>query len=129
MGTTLTLGFFSQIEETNVDAFDDESRIVTDRLSFMGKHYEIWARIYNLNPEPRALPWSVEWWGSDPHEPWADRTQEDGVGAPLTYVRAGEIASIADDEPERYSLHRCDQAIFTYLKALPPETIVILWWS
>lgn len=51
------------------------------------------------------------------------RTREDAYGDPLRQVTAGELAKVDTSETSAWN-----QAAFAFVRALPPETIVVVYW-
>lgn len=62
----------------------------------------------------------VQWYGDEGLE----ERKEDPYGQPLTFMSAHTIARHLGAAP----LRGFDAATLAYVKALPPETRVILWW-
>lgn len=60
----------------------------------------------------------VEWYGDE----GLKKTREDPYGEPLTFMRAGDLVKLEMPPSKRWA------AAWAYLKALPPETPILLWW-
>ena len=50
-----------------------------------------------------------------------DDSKTDGYGQPLRYVEAGQFANINSD-------NTWNEAVLTFLRSLPPEMPIILYW-
>lgn len=71
-----------------------------------------------VTPHPLPPRSRFSWYGD---EGLKDYTT-DPYGTPLTYLTAAELLSVAPPENER------GPSVWAYLKALPPDTPVVLWW-
>lgn len=60
-------------------------------------------------------------WTGD--EGWA-HVEEDPYGTPLEYILAGHLAKVNVDKASPWN-----QACFAFIRALPKDTPVVLWWS
>ena len=80
--------------------------------------YEAFDRI---KAEAVPLTDGVQWYEDDGLKAWG----EDPYGKPLTFMSAHSIARHLSAAP----LRGFDAATLAYLKALPPETRVVLWWG
>lgn len=70
---------------------------------------------------PQRLPIKMRlmWYGDGGIED----ASEDPYGAPLTYVAAGELATVDCGYTDPWN-----RAVFEMMKALPKDTPVVLWW-
>jgi hypothetical protein len=50
---------------------------------------------------------------------------EDAYGSPLTFAMAGDLASVNLPDDAAY----WTQAAWAYLRSLPMDTVVVLWWN
>ncbi len=109
MGMNLTLAF---------DRYGFAGSILCfERHRLDWQDYEAFDRI---KAEAVPLADGVQWYGDEGLE----ERKEDPYGEPLTCMLAHSIARHLSAAP----LRRFDAATLTYLKALPPETRVVLWW-
>jgi hypothetical protein len=80
--------------------------------------YGLFARI---KAEAVPLTEGVQWYDDD----GLGETKEDCYGEPLTFMSAHNIARYLGTVP----LRGFDAATLAYLKALPVDTRVVLWWN
>lgn len=73
-----------------------------------------------IKAEALPLPDGVRWYDDDGLE----TATEDCYCESLTFMSAGVIARHLSTR----ALHGFDAAVLAYVKALPPETRVVLWW-
>jgi len=72
--------------------------------------------------KPKRLPRKVhfDWYGDEGIE----RTTTDSYGDPLFYVKAGDLAKAAG----HWKGSPWNEAAMAFVKALPADTPIILWW-
>jgi hypothetical protein len=117
------------------DAYDTDTR---EKLSWFLAHtridldrsYHIFGQINKtygrgdevpLVCEPKPLPEGMKFqWYED--EGLKTRTT-DPYGDALTYVTAGELAKV-----QLGATGKWNKAVFKMIKALPKDTLVVLWW-
>lgn len=110
MSTNLTLAF---------DRYGFKGPILCfERHRLDWQDYEAFDRIKD---EAVPLTDGVQWYGDEGLE----AIKEDHYGVPLTFMPAHSIARHLSAAP----LRGFDAATLAYLKALPPETRVVLWWN
>jgi len=93
----------------------NRSLLAYDRMS-VTRNYDLFDQIRTL--EPRPLERYLDWYGDEGIE----RRDDDPYGAVLTYLTAGELGKL--DPGEGW----LNVAAWAYLRALPPNTTVLLWW-
>jgi hypothetical protein len=69
------------------------------------------------NPKPLPPNVQFDWYDDEGLE----TITTDPYGTPLTYVTAGELAEVKSE-------HDWNAAIIAMMKALPPQTPVVLYW-
>ena len=69
------------------------------------------------NPQPIPPHIKFEWYGDEGIE---DR-KENPYGEPLTFVRAFEFLKVQAKNP-------WNKCVVDFLKSLPPQTPIVLWW-
>ena len=89
-----------------------------ERHNLDWRDYEAFDRI---KAEAIPMPEGVLWYGDEGIE---DR-KDDPYGEPLTWMAAHTLARHLAAQP----LRGWDVATLAFLKALPPATKVVLWWS
>lgn len=111
MSTNLTLVF---------DRYgcERDSLLAFERMRLDWQDYDAFDRL-----KSDAIPFvnGVDWFGDEGLE----HSTTDDYGFPLTYVSAHTLAQHLSQE----SLRGWDAAALAFLKALPPDTKVVLWWS
>lgn len=99
------------------------TRIALDR------NYEIFGQIANIRGvkarvvcDPKPIPATVKFkWYSD--EGLQERNY-DAYGDPLKFVYAHELSKVNLDS----DAGAWNKAAFAFVRALPPDTIIVLWW-
>ena len=89
-----------------------------DRLRMNWQDYDAFDRI---KAESVPLPEGVQWYGDEGIE----NRPDDQYGEPLTYVAAHTLARHLASA----TLRGWDLAVLAFVKALRPDTRVVLWWS
>jgi len=112
-----------------VSYFKQDSWLCYDRLG-LNRNYELFAQIDEEKSrmpaieavcDPKDIPQGkrVHWYGDD----GLKTITEDPYGCGLTYVDAREFANVEPGETGDWN-----KAVLAFLKALPPETPIVLWW-
>jgi hypothetical protein len=72
--------------------------------------------------DPKSMPGNVDfdWYYDDGHR----KTLEDPYGSPLKFVLARELTKVNLSA----GASAWNKAVFAMIRALPPETPVVLWW-
>lgn len=113
MGVDLTLVF---------DKYDLPGPVLAfDRLSFKGRHYDLWSRLKDL-----ATPISegVDWYGDEGIE----RRTDDQYGDPLTVITAHQFMKAWNEFLPDSHWGDWDLAMAALIKALPPGANIVLWF-
>ena len=93
------------------------SPLAYERLRLDWQDRELFARII---ADSEVLGCGVYWYG----DKGSSLEQTDAYGVPLRYIPAGALAAYLDAIP----LRGADAAVLAFLKALPWDMRVILWW-
>lgn len=88
------------------------------RMSLEWQDYDAFDRI-----KAEAVPLSngIDWYDDDGLE----ERRDDQYGEPLTFLPAHAVARHLSAAP----LRCWDAAVLAFVKALPPDSRVVLWWS
>lgn len=112
MGLDLTLIF-----QTNPNSKCFHS---TDKLSFT-RNYDLFDKIQKIKAEP--IPTEIIFYYGDA------KTKIDSYGDALKYIKAGDLAKVEYiDEPWNDFFLAYNKAILEFVRALPPETMIVLYW-
>jgi len=95
-----------------------DSLLAFERMRLDWQNYDAFDR---LKADAIPLPIGVDWYDDE----GLRHSTTDEYGAPLTYVSAHTLANHLSSAP----LRGWDAAALAFLKALPPDTKIILWWS
>jgi hypothetical protein len=98
--------------------FSRDSLLAFERMRLDWQDYEAFDR---LKEDAIPLQNGVDWYGDE----GLRHTTTDDYGAPLTYVAAHTLAKHLSAAP----LQGWDAAALAFLKALPQDTKVVLWWN
>lgn len=93
--------------------------LANNRLDLL-RNYHLYDQIKALPSSPLEPDTTFGWYGDD----GVERETEDAYGNPLRYVRAGDLGTIPD-QPDYPAWNR---AVLAFVRALPPETRIMLWW-
>lgn len=122
MGVDLTLAM-------GIPAFTDESLL--GRHGFlaytrigMERESLLFDRIMELPSKPMPVP--VKWY----HDKGIKPETNDPNGKPLRFVLAKDLGTIADCHHDNYYWcnSRTNMGALTFIRMLPPESIVVLYW-
>jgi len=90
-----------------------------DRLG-LRQDYSLFAAIKEqCKPKPIPEDMGILWYENG----GLKETTVDAYGKPLTYLTAGELGKVILPNTSDWN-----KAIFDFIKTLPPETMIILWW-
>ena len=109
MSVSLHLGF---------DRYGGDPVLCYERHRLGWEDYELFERI---KAEAVPLPDGAQWYSDEGLE----HCQEDAYGEPLKWLAAHALVRLLSAVP----LRGWDAATMAFLKALPPSTRVVLWWS
>jgi len=112
MGTDLTL-------VVNKFGYNDNMPLAYERIR-IDRDYDLFDSIKQAGALPLRENRDLLWYGDDGIE---QRT-EDPWGAPLTSIRAGILADVMS----RHDLSPKNSAVTVYMRALPSDTEIFLWW-
>jgi len=101
--------------------------LANNRLSF-DRNYALFSQIAPIGRgdgklvcKPKPLPEGkrLDWYADE----GCKQVTEDPYGTPLTYVPAAEFRKVKPKGTNDWN-----KAILAFLKTLPPDTPVVLWW-
>jgi hypothetical protein len=115
MGIDLTLmpGKFTGGGRPILDWF-----LATERIS-LDRDYALQDRIRLVPTQP--LPFGVRFRNYE-DDGLKDRT-DDQYDTPLTWCRAGDLAKVSDGDCSPWN-----KAAMAFVRALPPDILIVLWW-
>lgn len=99
-----------------------------DRLSLMSDYrvfdqlegFEYYEKTSGLRAHPLPPNAGFDWYGDEGIE----QLTEDAYGTPLTFMYAKDLSTL--DIPDDTS--DWNKAVFAFVKALDPDTRIVLWW-
>jgi len=112
MGLDLTL-------VVNAYRSDDNMPLAYERLR-LDANYKMFDSIKDAGAVPLRANRELRWYGDEGIE----RRQDDPYGDRITSIRAKQVA----DAMSTHKLTDKNIAVFAYMKALPPDTEIFLWW-
>jgi hypothetical protein len=112
MGMDLDLGIAKYAEDIG------SWWLLYDRLR-LDRDYNLFDQFVVLTREPIPTDIKVDWYSDD----GVQRIKEDAYGNLLRFVRAGEFNKI-----ELKKTSQWNKAVFSFLRQIPPDTPVVLYW-
>jgi hypothetical protein len=99
---------------------------VSHALIRLERRRALWPKIEALGARPVPEPLTCfQGVGPDGDPAYGEITQ-DPYGQPLTWLPAGELATLHDDETVQDNW--LNQAAWAYLRQMPPDWPVVLYW-
>lgn len=100
--------------KSNPDCFHGYNRLRMDSA------YRLFEAIQDSDPAPLNPGRVVDWYGDEGLE----TRDTDVYGDRLTLITASALVAVMN----KFDLSPKNAAVFAYLRALPPDEEVILWW-
>ena len=110
MGINLTIA---------VDPYNMGTPYGNQQLSFRGRYYSLWSDL-----EKAADPIPAIWWYKDKG---LEKVTHNPYGSPILQITAGDMLKLIDQHeiPEKA---KWDLAVVAFIRALPEDTDIYLWF-